>query len=153
MSRIVKRVANPGNGDHVLALSHMLSNRIGKAFASDLPKYDLTVAEWRVMLTLAAHGQASGDEITNRWAIDKMAVNRAVASLVRRQLVSKKQCSQDRRIVHLSLTLSGNALYDRVLPVANNRYRELLTCLDKTEIMQLHQALTKMIAHADAITD
>ncbi len=151
MARTAKTVTHPGGGDHVLALTHMLSNRIGKAFAADLLKVDLTVAEWRVMLTLALQGQASGEEITRQWAIDKMSVNRAAAGLVRRRLVSKEQSIQDRRIVHLSLTRRGSALYDKLLPVANKRYRELLACLSRSEVSQLRQMLTRMIAHTDVL--
>jgi len=148
-----RAAAGPGRDDHVLALVHMLSNRIGKAFASELRKFGVTVAEWRVILTLGLRASANGQEITGRWAMDKMAVNRAISGLERRGLVAKRKNRADRRTIDLSLTASGRALYAELLPAANERYRTLTQCLDRSEAKRLHDLLVKMIAHADAITE
>ena len=131
----------------------MLSNRIGMVFVSELGKYDIAVAEWRVILTLALHKKASGQEITRRWAMDKMAVNRAIARLERRGLIEKAQNSTDRRTIDLFLTATGHASYQELLPIANARYHELTAGLDKSEVKLLRRLLTKMIAHADAMVD
>lgn len=145
------RTALPGRDDHVLALCHMLSNRIGNAFAAELARHDISVAEWRVMLTLARHDGASGREITVRWAMEKMAVNRAISNLERRGALVKKQNSRDRRAVDVMLTTSGRAMYEKLLPVANRRYRKLMAGLDGREQTTLRDLLIKMIAHADAV--
>ncbi|TAK47260.1 MAG: MarR family transcriptional regulator [Xanthobacteraceae bacterium] len=141
----------PTGSDDVLALCHMFANRIGKVFASELAKYDVTIAEWRVILSL--HKNVSGQEITRRWAMDKMAVNRAIASLEQRGLIKKVRNDKDRRIIDLSLTRSGQALYEKLLPVANARYRRLMMGLDKSETKLLREILIKMIIHADSIDD
>lgn len=151
-AKMTESAATPGHEDHVLALCHMLSNRIGKAFVPALAEFGLTVAEWRVILTLAFHKNASGQEITGRWAMDKMAVNRAVASLRRRGLVRKSRNKQDRRNIDLSLTPSGHVLCEKMLPAANQRYHLLLACLDQREVKLFRQLVTKMIGHADSIT-
>jgi DNA-binding MarR family transcriptional regulator len=142
-----------GPDDHVLTLCHMLANRIGKAFASELENQDMTVAEWRVMLTLAQHQNASGQEITGRWAMDKMAVNRAISSLDQRGLIRKMRSSEDRRTINLQLTAAGRKMYDALLPMANDRYHELLSGLDKSEEKQLRQTLLKLITHTDSLID
>ena len=145
--------AQLGPNDHVLTLCHMLANRIGKAFASELENQDMTVAEWRVMLTLAQHQNASGQEITGRWAMDKMAVNRAISSLDQRGLIRKMRSSEDRRTINLQLTAAGRKMYDALLPMANDRYHELLSGLDKNEEKQLRQTLLKLITHTDSLID
>ena len=142
-----------GPDDHVLTLCHMLANRIGKAFASELENQDMTVAEWRVMLTLAQHQNASGQEITGRWAMDKMAVNRAISSLDQRGLIRKMRSNEDRRTINLQLTAAGRKMYDALLPMANDRYHELLSGLDKNEEKQLRQTLLKLITHTDSLID
>ena len=142
-----------GPDDHVLTLCHMLANRIGKAFASELENQDMTVAEWRVMLTLAQHQNASGQEITGRWAMDKMAVNRAISSLDQRGLIRKMRSNEDRRTINLQLTAAGRKMYDALLPMANDRYHELLSGLDKSEEKQLRQTLLKLITHTDSLID
>jgi DNA-binding MarR family transcriptional regulator len=144
-------VLQPASGDDVLALCHMFANRIGKVFASELAKYDVTIAEWRVILSL--HGNVSGQEITRRWAMDKMAVNRAIASLERRRLIKKWRNDRDRRIIDLALTKRGQALYEKLLPAASDRYHKLMAGLDKSETKLLREILTKMIIHADSLAD
>ena len=145
--------AQPGSDDHVLTLCHMLANRIGKAFATELESQDMTVAEWRVLLTLAQHQNASGQEITGRWAMDKMAVNRAIKNLEQRGHIKKERSKADRRTIKLQLTVRGRKMYDDLLPMANDRYHALLSGLDKKEEKQLRQTLLKMIAHTDSLID
>ncbi len=145
--------ARPGRSDHVLTLCHMLANRIGRTFVNDMARHDVTIAEWRVLLTLAVNGQATGKQITSRWAMDKMAVNRAIASLEKRGLLEKRRDGGDRRVVNLSLTAKGRALYEKLLPAANARYHELMAGLDRDEARQLRDILVKMIAHADSLAD
>ncbi len=146
-------VAQPGPDDHVLTLCHMLANRISKAFSAELEAHDVNVAEWRVLLTLAMHGTASGQEITGRWAMDKMAINRAITGLDKRGLIEKRKNSQDRRITDLFLTSPGKTFYEKFVPMANQRYRDLMAGLDKEEEKNLRQVLIKMILHADGMVE
>ncbi len=141
----------PGPDDHVLTLCHMLSNRIGKAFAAELENRDITVAEWRVLLTLAQHQPASGKAITGRWAMDKMAVNRAIKSLQTHGLIKKEMNQADKRVIDLRLTEAGQKLYATLVPIANQRYHKLLAGLDKQEEKQLRETLLKMITHVDGM--
>jgi DNA-binding MarR family transcriptional regulator len=145
-------MSQPAPGDHALTLCHMLSNRIGKAFQAQVEAQGLSVAEWRVVLTLALNDGASGQEITSRWAMDKMAVNRAIARLAGAGLIEKRHNARDRRRVDLSLTERGLALYGRLRPGANRRYRELTACLGRSEREALQNTLAKLIRHADRVT-
>ncbi len=153
MPNAATSATQPGQGDHVLTLCHMLANRIGKVFASELERRDLTVAEWRVLLSLAQYQNASGKEITDRWAMDKMAVNRAIRNLELRGLIKKTRSQKDRRTINLALTVAGRKIYDELVPMANDRYHALLSGLDKKEEKQLRQTLLKLITHTDSLID
>jgi len=131
----------------------MLSNRIGKSFAPGLEASGLSVAEWRVLLTLALVETASGQEITSRWALDKMAVNRAISALEKRHLVRKNTDTDDKRTRLLTLTAAGRRLYERQLPAANDRYRMLMAGLNRKEQTNLRDLLIKMIAHIDSVAN
>jgi DNA-binding MarR family transcriptional regulator len=80
-----------------------------------------------------------------------MAVNRAISALQQRGLVEKKQNSQDKRVVDLMLTQTGQALYEQLLPMANQRYHKLLAGLKKPEEKLLRDTLLKMIIHVDGL--
>ena len=153
MPDTITTASQPGTDDHVLTLCHMLANRIGRAFAAELESREVSIAEWRVLMTLAQHQNASGQEITGRWAMDKMAINRAIKNLEERGLIRKKRRTADRRTINLALTLKGQKIYDDLLPMANNRYHALMSGLDKREEKQLRQTLLKLITHTDSLID
>ena len=135
-----------------LSLVHILSNRIGRAFYGEVEtKFGVTIAEWRVMLTLAAEPGVSAAEITNRWAIEKMAVNRAIQRLVDNGHVSRIRDPDDRRSYQLALTAKGNKLYEKITPQADKRYNELISAVSEDELNTMVEALRKMIRRAEEL--
>jgi DNA-binding MarR family transcriptional regulator len=130
---------------NVLALTHVVSNHISRAFDNEIEgRYDLSLSEWRVMLTLAHEPGATAVVIINNWTMDKMAVSRAVSKLEARGLIRRKQNTEDRRSYSLSLTARGRKTYDGILPYANQRYHELLEPLNTRELDALKNALEKL---------
>ena len=135
-----------------LSLVHILSNRIGRAFYGEVEtKFGVTIAEWRVMLTLAAEPGVSAAEITSRWAIEKMAVNRAIQRLVDVGYVSRTRDPDDRRSYKLNMTPKGAKLYDKIAPVADKRYAELISAVSEEELESMVGVLQKMIRRAEEL--
>ena len=61
----------------------MLSNTVSSAIAAAyFANFGLSIPEWRVMAVLAANPGLSAAEVTARTAMDKVAVSRAVATLL-----------------------------------------------------------------------
>lgn len=138
--------------DKPLSLVHILSNRIGRAFYSEVEtKFGVSIAEWRVMLTLVSEPGVTAAEITNRWAIEKMAVNRAIQRLVDNEHVSRTRDPEDRRSYRLGLTAKGNKLYEKIAPHANKRYAELISSVSGDELQSMVDTLQKMIRRAEEL--
>jgi DNA-binding MarR family transcriptional regulator len=130
----------------------MLSNRISRAFFDEVEtKYGVSIAEWRVILTLVSEPGLSGADITNRWAMEKMAVNRAVQRLVDSGNVARTRDPDDRRIYQLTLTAKGTKLYEKIAPSANRRYAELTSSISGDELEALVGTLRKMISRAEQL--
>lgn len=129
----------------MLALTHVLSNQIGRAFYKKIEgKFGLSLAEWRVTMTLALNPGTTSVVIINNWTMDKMAVSRAVTRLEQRGFVQRKKNKKDRRSYSLSLTPKGKRTYQQILPHANARYHELLSSLTAAEIKALRKSLEKL---------
>jgi DNA-binding MarR family transcriptional regulator len=140
----------PRPDDNILVLVHMLSNRISQAFFPELQStLNLSVAEWRIILTLANRPNATAMEITARWAMEKMTVSRAIRRLEELGWVQRHVKPDDRRSYDLTLTTEGLKIYDQVLPVANNRYHEIVGELDKNQLLQFQETLIKLIGRTD----
>ena len=134
---------------NLLALVHVASNLIGRAFDPDVvAPFGLSIPEWRVMLSLAGGRVDTGMAIADDWGMDKMAISRAVSGLVARKLVARRQDPTDKRRQTLTLSAAGRALYARIEPQATARYQELLAPLTETERRTLRVALAKLAARA-----
>lgn len=135
-----------------LSLVHVLSNRIGRAFYSEVEaRHGVTIAEWRVLLTIAAEPGICAAEITNRWAMEKMAVNRAIQRLTGNGYVARTRDPEDGRSFRLSLTPKGEQLHADISPTANARYRELMSVLTEEESEAMVSALKKVIEKAESL--
>jgi DNA-binding MarR family transcriptional regulator len=140
--------------DNVLALIHVFSNLIGRAFYGPLERrHGVTITEWRIMLTLFQQPGATAAEIVERWAMEKMAASRAIRQLERRGWVARRQRSKDRRSYALTLTPEGRANCETVLPAANARYREILGCLSRSETKQFERLLRRVIVQTRRLSD
>ena len=138
--------------DKPLSLIHVLSNRIGRAFHGEIEtKFGITISEWRVLMTLTSEKGVSAAEITNRWAMEKMMVNRAIQRLVDNGCITRQRDPNDRRRYRLALTTKGRKLYDKIALTTNKRYNELMSAIDSDETDALVGALQKIIQRAEQL--
>ena len=97
----------------------VLSNRISSAIAREYSqRFGLGVTEWRVMAVLGRNRGLSANQVAQRTAMDKVAVSRAVASLLTAGRLLREFDDNDRRRSVLRLSEAGYAVYDEVAPLA-----------------------------------
>ena len=138
-----------GAPDNLLALIHVLSLQIGRAFHAQIAgEFEITIAEWRVLLSLSQRTGATANEIANIWAMEKMAVSRAVRRLERMQRITRSVKQEDRRSYALAITEDGKRLFERVVPAANARYREITSAATRDELAVLFRVLIKLVGQA-----
>ncbi len=88
-----------------------LATALSRALAAQYEqRYDISVAEWRVLVHLTQQTEISVRDIFTRVDMDRARVTRAVQRLAGRGYVSKLVNQNDRRLVKLALTASGTAL-------------------------------------------
>lgn len=121
------------------------ASRISRDFADRYrSEFGLTIPEWRVLAHLAQSGAVSVREIHARVDMDKSKVSRAASRLQSAGLITKDQHPTDGRLIHLSLTDTGNTLVSRIIPIAEAYQAELLAQLGD-EADPLRRALTLII--------
>ena len=129
-------------------LSNLVSNAISGSYAR---RFGLTTPEWRVMATLAIHPDLSAAEVAQRTAMDKVAVSRAVAALLRSRRLERRFASSDRRRSMLRLSPLGEDVDAEVVPVALAYERDLLAPLSEAERAGLDRALRVLLGRATEI--
>jgi DNA-binding MarR family transcriptional regulator len=127
----------------------VLANTVSAAIAAGYSgAHDLSTPEWRVMAVLAREPGLSAAEVAERTAMDKVAVSRAVARLLRHRRVVRRQAAADRRRSRLQLTAAGLDVYRQVSPGALGYERALLGVLSSAEARILDTALRKLLGRA-----
>ena len=123
----------------------VLSNRISGAIAREYSqRFALGVTEWRVMAVLGRYPDLSAGEVAQRTAMDKVAVSRAVASLLEAGRLQRDIHDGDRRRSVLRLSPVGHAIYDEVAPLALAFERTLLGDMDAGERALLFRLLDRL---------
>ncbi|MCU0757468.1 MAG: MarR family winged helix-turn-helix transcriptional regulator [Xanthomonadales bacterium] len=123
----------------------VLSNRISQAIARAYgERHDLSVTEWRTLAVLGRFPGLSASEIVERTAMDKVAVSRAVATLVRQKRIRKTRDKADKRRAVLRLTPVGQSVYAAVAAEALACEDALLGALGPEERAALDRVLARL---------
>jgi len=123
----------------------VLSNRVSQAISAEYyRRFGLVMTEWRTMCVLARYPGLSAGEVAEQTAMDKVAVSRAVARLLERELVSRDIHGDDRRRSVLALSAKGQELHDTVAPLVLECERRLLSVLSPEEVEQLHALMGRL---------
>ena len=125
----------------------VLTNRISRGLAALYSeRFDISVTEWRVIAVLGRYPGLSANNVAERTAMDKVAVSRAVARLLERDLLLREMHDSDRRRSVLELSEAGYAVYDVIVPLALDYQRNVLAPLDADERAQLAALMAKLEA-------
>lgn len=107
-------------------------------------KFGITIAGWRILVTLAEYGELQAKDVARLTNMDKVRVSRSVAVLLEQGLLDRRPCDDDSRVTLLKLNADGKSLYQRIAPEALAWERELLEPLSKTEQQSLLRILDKL---------
>lgn len=121
--------------------SNAVSNRIAQVYRCE---FGLKVTEWRVMAVLGDGGALTQRQLTERTLMDKVAVNRACKVLEQRGLASREPNAQDGRSHMLALTSDGWTMHDRIVPLARDMERRLLSQLNAEERVTFESLLLRL---------
>ena len=108
----------------------VIAERVSREFSvvySD--RFGLSRADWRVVVHVWAAGPVSVREVHARVDMDKSKVSRAASRLEAAGLIRKAQNNDDRRLLRLTLTETGQAMMDELLPLASAYEEKLLSRL------------------------
>ena len=126
-------------------LTNIVSMSIAHAYERE---FGLSIPEWRVMAVLARYPDLSAIEVGERTAMDKVAVSRAVQSLLARRRLTRSYDRIDKRRSMLRLSAAGQSVYKRVAPLALNYERRLLDALSASDRRALDRLIGRLMERA-----
>lgn len=124
----------------------LLTNTISQGIAASYrDEHDISITEWRILAVLGRFPGLTASEVTERTAMDKVAIHRAVKTLMQKDLLERKPDQSDRRRQQLFITPSkGKAVLNTVIPKAKQFENQLLETLSPTETRSLNSILNKL---------
>ena len=128
----------------------VLTNTVSQGIArSYRDRHDITVTEWRVMAVLGRYAGLTASEVVERTAMDKVAISRAVNSLVAKRLLERKTDRNDRRRRRLYVSHDpGRKVLQEIVPQAREFERLLLQPLTGEEIETLGRIMDVLLEAA-----
>ena len=114
-------------------------------------RFGLKIPEWRVIAVLGEVEKATSTEIAEYTAMDKVAVSRAVNSLVKKELIIRSVSPKDARVAHSRLSRSGKRTYDEIAPLALDLESWMLEGLGTKNVEDLHAMFDQLGARLDEV--
>ena len=131
-------------------LSNTVSRSIADRYADE---FDINVGQWRVLAIIGETPGLTATEITQRAAMDKVAVSRAVSGLIEKKLIKRSTAQDDGRCSILKMTAKGADLYERIVPMARSYEADVTKSLSARELETLNALLSKLAAEASPDRD
>lgn len=126
-------------------LAQLVSESLHDLYATP---FGLSVTQWRVMAALGRFAPLTASEVGQRIVMDKVAVSRAVAGLMKRELIERATDLSDRRRASLRLSARGRAMHAQIVPLALGYEAELYQALSPEERETLNSLCDRLFAHA-----
>lgn len=137
---------------YVPALLTFVSNKLSRSGSALYRRhFGVGIIEWRVLTMLALEPSIPASRVCQVIGLDKGPVSRSLAGLERQGLVTIRADAADTRRRLATLTPAGRALHDRIIVVALERERRLLSCLTAKQQDSLIELLNLLHENLGAV--
>ena len=114
-------------------------------------EYDMTPAEWRSMVIIGPDNKLTANDIVVRSSMDKVAVSRALARMQRNGWVATHANPSDRRSKLLSLSATGKAIYQELIPQVLGVEKQLLAGISPQQQQQFIDTMARIRANTQQL--
>lgn len=131
---------------NILRTNDQFQNRFGKLFR----KYGLTSSQYNVLRILRGEGQPMPClEVAERMIQVVPAITGLLDRLEKQDLVTRRRCTEDRRVVYVSLTDKASKLLSQLDEPVSELHKQLMGHLKRGELKELSRLLEKARASLD----
>jgi DNA-binding MarR family transcriptional regulator len=130
---------------HVGFWLRFVSNHVSNAFARRLLASGVTAAEWVVMREMFEDEETSPGVLAGRMGMTRGGVSKLVDRLVTKNLVTRRERSDDRRFQSIALTAAGRRLTPQLAALADQNDEEFFRTLSAGERATLIATMKKLV--------
>lgn len=131
---------------NLLRTSDWMDNRFGRL----LRDYGITNSQYNVLRILRGEGQPLPSlEIADRMIQVVPAITGLIDRLEKQELVTRRRCAEDRRVVYVEITTKGFNLLKQLDTPVEEMHKGLVGHLTRPELKELSRLLEK-VRHAES---
>jgi DNA-binding MarR family transcriptional regulator len=138
---------------YVPAFVTFIANKLSNSATSVYQRnFGINVTEWRIMTQLALEPGIPASRICQVIGFNKGPISRTLAVMQKRGLITIRTDPNDGRTHSIALTAKGRGIHDKVIVVALEREKRLLSCLKADEREMLIELLRRLHNNLGAVT-
>jgi DNA-binding MarR family transcriptional regulator len=126
---------------HLAYLLNRVTFLLRDNMTAALQSQRLTFNMWRALVVLYNNGEQTIGALVSPSSLEQSTLSRTLASLIRRQLVSRKAGADDGRMVLVGLTTKGATLVEKLIPQAMSTYAVLMDGVNDPDAARLREIL------------
>jgi MarR family transcriptional regulator, organic hydroperoxide resistance regulator len=128
--------------------------RLDDAFGRNLKAVDISVENWRVLITLYDRGPLSISSLAELTSINLSTLSRMVDRMVERKLIRRNMRSKgSRRWTEIELLTLGTRKCELLLPPCERLQADIVSKLSSDELEQTKKILRKLYNAVDEIAE
>jgi MarR family transcriptional regulator, 2-MHQ and catechol-resistance regulon repressor len=143
LSQEVLDVERKCTNQSFLLLMHT-SKAIQDHIKDDMSKNNLSITEFSVLEVLYHKGRQTIQQIAQSILISSGSMTYVIDKLEQRGLLKRNACPGDRRAIHITLTLDGSELMEKIMPEHENLIDSMFDSLTADEDEELVRLLKKI---------
>ena len=129
---------------HIGFWMRLVSNHVSHSFARRLLASGVTVAEWVVLREMYGMDAVTPSVLAEQIGMTRGAISKLIDRLLEKQMVTREECSDDRRIQSVALTPKGRRLVPKLAALADENDEEFFSALSGAERKELVRLLQKL---------
>jgi DNA-binding MarR family transcriptional regulator len=127
--------------------------RMGELFSRRIASYGVTLPMYRVMAALwETPGQRLND-LAGMTTVELSTLSRLVGTMEKMKLVSRSRLENNARTVAITLTDSGRALVEELMPIAQHFEQVAVSKLSPSALKALKKTLTDIYVLLDTLEE
>lgn len=127
------------------------SQAIQEVIQKDMAVYGLNPTEFAVLEMLYHKGDLPIQTVGKKILIASSSITYVIDKLENKQLVSRKNCSNDRRITYASLTAKGENLIEQIFPKHQEKIQKVFECLEDVDLDEIIKLMKKIGYQAEKL--
>jgi len=120
------------------------SKEIQERMKLEMTKYNLSITEFSVLEVLYNKGKQTIQQIGHRILISSGSMTYVIDRLEQKGMLNRSACPNDRRAIHVALTVHGNSLMEEIMPKHQELVDHMFGSLDSHESELLVNLLKKV---------